>query len=95
MSRPLKPTHDVFDALSNPLRRRILEVLQDEGEQPVSDLAKRFPIGLPTLSHHLRKLRQVKLVSQRQVGQARLYTYRGKALLQVQRWLIERDAAAT
>ncbi len=95
MSRPFKPAHDVFDALSNPLRRRILEVLHQHGEQPVSALLERFPIGQPTMSHHLKRLRQVKLVTARSAGQARIYRFCPEALAPAQRWVLQHGTKKT
>ena len=45
----------VFDALGEPVRRRILELLRD-GPTPVGQLAERLPVGRPAVSKHLRVL---------------------------------------
>ena len=50
-----QPADAVFDALGEPVRRRILELLR-EGPTPVGRLAERLPVGRPAVSKHLRVL---------------------------------------
>ncbi len=60
-------------ALGDETRQRILEILQDEGEQCVSDLVDRFNVSQPTISHHLNFLRQANLVVSRRDGKQIYY----------------------
>jgi DNA-binding transcriptional ArsR family regulator len=66
----------VFEALGDPVRRRILELLA-AGEQPtgslVSALQARTPISQPAVSQHLRVLREARLVAVRAMGTRRIY----------------------
>ena len=62
----------VFDALGEPVRRRILELLHD-GPTPVGRLAERLPVGRPAVSKHLRVLSGAGLISHRSVGTRNLY----------------------
>lgn len=57
-----------FKALADPTRVRILNLLARAGEQCVCVLADEFPIGQPTMSHHLRLLREAGLVEARRRG---------------------------
>ena len=50
-------TADAFNAVAEPRRRQILDVLAD-GEQPVNDLVQRIGIAQPLVSKHLRVLRE-------------------------------------
>ncbi len=60
-------------ALSDETRQKILQVLQDYGEQCVSDLVECFHLAQPTISHHLNFLRQANLVLSRKEGKQIYY----------------------
>jgi ArsR family transcriptional regulator len=62
-----------FQALSDPTRRRILELLKKK-DMPAGKLGEYFDITLPSLSHHLNILKQADLVSSRHQGQERIYS---------------------
>ena len=63
---------DVLDALGDPTRRAVLELLRD-GERPVGELAAGLPVSRPAVSQHLRVLRGAGLVTERRDGTRRLY----------------------
>src|SRR5206468_1809632 len=65
-------TSDVYNAIAEPQRRRILTLLRS-GEQPVNDVAESLGIAQPQASKHLRVLREVGLVQARDHGRQRLY----------------------
>ncbi|MEV1060787.1 metalloregulator ArsR/SmtB family transcription factor [Micromonospora chalcea] len=77
---------DVFAALANPTRREVLRLLRDEGEQPVQRLADRFEMRRPSLSEHLRVLKDAGLVTERPVGRQRVYALRPEPLREVADW---------
>jgi DNA-binding transcriptional ArsR family regulator len=60
-------------ALSDETRQKILETLQGEGEQCVTDLVARFNLSQPTISHHLNFLRKAGLVISRRDGKQIFY----------------------
>lgn len=63
----------VLDAIAEPRRREIL-VLVRHGELPAGTIAARFPdVARPTVSQHLRVLREAGLVTERRDGTKRLY----------------------
>ncbi|MEV1333561.1 ArsR/SmtB family transcription factor [Micromonospora costi] len=78
---------DVFGALANPTRRAVLRLLLDEGEQPVQRLADHFAMRRPSLSEHLRVLKDAGLVVERPAGRQRLYSLRPEPLREVADWL--------
>ncbi len=80
------PRRDVFQALSDPTRRAILELLRD-GSQPVGNIARDFPVSRPAISRHLRILREADLVSEIKVGRNRLYELNAAPLRTVDDWL--------
>jgi DNA-binding transcriptional ArsR family regulator len=77
----------VFAALASPVRRDVLRMLRDEGPRPVQWLADHFDMARPSLSEHLKVLRDAGLVSERKVGRQRLYRLEAVALTEVQEWL--------
>jgi DNA-binding transcriptional ArsR family regulator len=77
---------DVFGALASPVRREILSVLRS-GPQPVHALAARFDMRRPSVSEHLRVLREAGLVSEQRDGRLRHYSLEAGPLQQVSDWL--------
>jgi len=76
----------VFDALGEPVRRRILELLH-EGPTPVGRLAERLPVGRPAVSKHLRVLSNAGLIEHHSVGTRNLYVLAPGGLAVAQQWL--------
>jgi DNA-binding transcriptional ArsR family regulator len=74
------------EALAQPTRRRILDLLRD-GERPVGDLVDRLGVSQPAVSKHLRVLRDVGLVGVRSDAQRRLYRVRPEPLEELDAWL--------
>lgn len=62
-----------FQALSDPTRRRILELLKKK-DLSAGELGKNFDITLPSLSHHLNVLKQANLVTSQRQGQEIIYS---------------------
>jgi DNA-binding transcriptional ArsR family regulator len=75
-----------FDALAEPTRRRILDLLRDE-ERPVNELVRGLEISQPGVSKHLKVLRDAGLVEVRQDAQRRLYRVRAQPLAEIDAWL--------
>lgn len=62
----------VLDALGDPTRRDLLEVLR-EGPRAVVDIAAAMPVSRPAVSQHLRVLKDAGLVTERREGARRVY----------------------
>ncbi len=77
---------ETFEALAEPNRRRILDLLREE-ERPVGDLVRRLAVSQPAVSKHLRVLREAGLVDVRVDAQRRLYRVRPEPLRAVGEWL--------
>jgi len=77
----------VFDALGEPVRRRILELLH-EGPTPVGELAARLPVGRPAVSKHLGVLSNAGLIEHRSAGTRNLYTLAPGGMAAAQQWLV-------
>jgi len=79
-------TADAFNAVAEPRRRQILDVLST-GEQAVNDLVHRVGMRQPQVSKHLRVLRDVGVVAVRDEGRRRLYRVNGDALKPIHDWV--------
>ncbi|MEZ5920863.1 MAG: autorepressor SdpR family transcription factor [Parvularculaceae bacterium] len=62
----------VFKALSDPTRRRVLELLRD-GPMSAGELADRFKVSKPTMSAHFAILREADLVASEKIGKQVAY----------------------
>ena len=81
-------TTDAFNAVAEPKRRQILDVLAG-GERPVNDLVMLLGLGQPQVSKHLRVLREVGLVEVRGQGRQRIYRLNGQPLKPIHDWVKE------
>jgi DNA-binding transcriptional ArsR family regulator len=79
-------TADAFNAVAEPRRRQILDVLA-RGEKPVNDLVALLGIAQPQVSKHLRVLREVGAVAVRSDGRQRVYRLNGRALKPIHDWV--------
>ncbi len=77
---------DTFAAIADPTRRLILEALLANPGQPVGQLVELTKVGQPTVSKHLKTLRDAGLVSVKTVGQNRFYSADSKPLEAVVDW---------
>ena len=79
-------TADAFNAVAEPRRRQILDVLAG-GERPVNDLVVLLGLAQPQVSKHLRVLREVGLVDVTDVGRQRMYRLNGTPLKNIHDWV--------
>lgn len=75
-----------FEALADPNRRRILDVLR-AGERPAGDLVQALAISQPGVSKHLKALKAAGLVQARADGQRRLYRLDPRGMAEFTAWL--------
>lgn len=75
-----------FEALADPHRRQILDMLRD-GERPAGDLVEALPLSQPGASKHLRILRDAGLVTVRKDAQRRIYRLAPGRLAELDAWL--------
>lgn len=75
-----------FEVLAEPRRREILDLLRG-AERPVNYLVDRLALAQPTVSKHLRVLRDAGLVEVRQDAQRRWYRLRPEPLVEIDAWL--------
>ena len=79
-------TTDAFNAVAEPRRRQILDLLAG-GERPVNDLVEQLGLAQPQVSKHLRVLREVDLVAVRDEGRQRMYRLNGQSLKPIHDWV--------
>jgi DNA-binding transcriptional ArsR family regulator len=85
-------TTDAFNAVAEPRRRQILDLLA-QGERPVNDLVDLLGLAQPQVSKHLRVLREVDLVRVRDDGRRRLYRLNAAPLRPIHDWLARYEQA--
>jgi len=78
-------TSDAFNAMAEPRRREILSYLADQ-ERPVEEIVVRLRLGQPSVSKHLRVLRDVGLVRTRRCGRQIFYRTNADAIRPLHEW---------
>ncbi|PZG15493.1 metalloregulator ArsR/SmtB family transcription factor [Nonomuraea aridisoli] len=77
----------LFAALASPARRELLRMLRDEGAQPAGRLAERFDMSRPSVSEHLKVLKDAGLVAETRKGRERHYRLEAAPLMELRDWL--------
>lgn len=80
-------TDGAFQALSDPTRRAVLDLLRGGGPQSAGRIANAFTVSRPAISKHLRMLRRACLVRETREGRNRIYEVDPTALKAVDEWL--------
>ena len=78
----------LFKALNDPTRREILEILQHK-DLSAGEIAEKFQMSWPSVSHHLDLLKQAKLVSSRKEGQYVYYSINITVMDEIMKWLMQ------
>lgn len=78
-------TSDPFNAIAEPRRRHILELIAGE-ERSVTEIADALELGQPSVSKHLQVLRDVGLVSVRRDGRKAMYRTNAEPLRAIHEW---------
>lgn len=80
-------TTDVFNAIAEPRRREIIDVLVDGRDHAVGEMVETLRMPQPAVSKHLGVLRKVGIVSVTKRGQLRLYRLDARELKPVHDWV--------
>jgi DNA-binding transcriptional ArsR family regulator len=75
-----------FEALADPIRRRVVELLAD-GERSAGEIAAAFPVSRPAVSRHLRVLRNAGIVQARKDSRRRVYALDPAPLAELDAWI--------
>jgi DNA-binding transcriptional ArsR family regulator len=78
---------DVYHAVADPTRRKLLRLLADAEELPLHALTVHFQMGRTAVSKHLAVLKDAGLVTERRVGRETLYRLNADPLRQIQDWV--------
>lgn len=81
-----EPKQDVFQAIADPTRRKVLNLLAGQ-EMPVNAISGHFPMSRTAVSKHLRILADAGLVQERKVGREKRYRLQPEPLQELKRWL--------
>ena len=77
---------DIFYALADPTRRKILELLASRGELPATEIYANFAVSHPAISQHLKVLREANLVRMEKHAQQRIYQINSETMLELEDW---------
>ncbi len=80
--------NQLFKALNDPTRRQILELLQ-KGDLSAGDIADKFDMSKPSISHHLDLLRQAGLVESVKKGQFIYYSINTTVFDEMVKWMMK------
>jgi DNA-binding transcriptional ArsR family regulator len=83
---------DLFSALADPTRCRVVELLHERA-RPVHELAAAFDISRPAISRHLKVLKDAGLVVEEKSGRENVYSLRRAELQPMQDWLDKHRSA--
>lgn len=78
---------DVYSAVADPTRRRLLRLLADADELPLHQITARFGVGRTAVSKHLAVLKEAGLVTDRKVGRETRYHLNAAPLREIQDWV--------
>ena len=79
--------HDVFVAIADPTRRKIIRLLAGSEELPLHELTPHFQMGRTAVSKHLSILKDADLVTNRKIGRETRYRLNVAPLQEVKDWL--------
>lgn len=78
---------DIYSALADANRRKIIELIALKGQLSATDISDKFDISAPAISQHLKVLRETHLVDMEKRAQSRVYTINTKSLLEIEDWI--------
>lgn len=80
---------DAFQALAEPRRRRVVELLVHRGQLSASEISDEFEVTPQAISQHLRVLREANVLRMEKRAQQRLYTFNPRSMSPIQTWTSE------
>jgi len=78
---------DVFEAIADPTRRRLIHLLSEADELPLHEITPHFSMGRTAVSKHLTILKEARLVHDRKVGRETRYKLNVAPLQEVENWV--------
>jgi DNA-binding transcriptional ArsR family regulator len=80
---------DAFNALAEPRRRRVVEILAHRGQLSATQICDEFDVTPQAISQHLRVLREANVIRMERRAQQRLYTFNPKSMFEIEEWAAE------
>src|SRR5229473_8702163 len=80
-------TQELFNALSEPTRRSIIELLATKGQLSATDICDNFDVSPPAISQHLKVLRKANIVQVEKRAQQRIYHINPDAMSEIEGWI--------
>ena len=80
-------SQQLFNALADPTRRNIMELLATNGQMTATDIYDNFTVSHPAVSQHLRVLRLAELVRLEKDAQRHLYSLNPDAMHELEGWV--------
>jgi DNA-binding transcriptional ArsR family regulator len=77
----------LFNALADPTRRNIVELLATQGQMNATDICENFDLSHPAISQHLKVLREAELVHLEKSAQRHLYSLNIDAIRKLEAWV--------
>ncbi|MFD2043351.1 ArsR/SmtB family transcription factor [Ornithinibacillus salinisoli] len=78
---------DVYVAIADPTRRKVLRLLADAEELPLYEITAQFQMGRTAVSKHLAILKEAGLVADRKVGRETRYRLNAAPLREIKDWV--------
>ena len=78
---------DVYVAIADPTRRKIVHLLAHSNELPLYELTNHFEMGRTAVSKHLKILDDANLVTKRRIGRETRYQFNPEPLLEIKNWI--------
>ena len=82
------PKYDVFQAIADPTRRKLLHLLTEERELSVNVISSNFPMSRTAVSKHLHVLESAGLVTERKIGRETRYSLQAAPLRELKDWVV-------
>ncbi len=77
---------DKYSAISDPTRRRIIEILANNGPLSATEICEKFQVSHSAISQHLKVLREMHLLRMEKRAQQRIYQINPDAILELEEW---------
>ncbi|MDN7243374.1 metalloregulator ArsR/SmtB family transcription factor [Planococcus sp. N028] len=78
--------HDVFQAIADPTRRQVLQMLAEK-DLPISKITAQFPVSRTAIVKHLQILTEAQLINGQKVGREKIYRLQTESFNELKQWL--------
>jgi len=79
---------DAFQALAEPRRRKVVEILAHRGRLSATQICDEFDVTPQAISQHLKVLREASVIQMERRAQQRIYAFNPKSVFEIEKWAI-------